>query len=52
MKNKQPQTRMKMIFQFLKGAKIYFCLGILFACLYSLANKLRPKVTLSTVDVI
>ena len=39
-----------MIFDFLRGAKGMFCLGILFACLSTLADMVRPKIIEFTVD--
>lgn len=46
----KPLTRLGMILDFLKGAKGFFLLGILFACLSTLAEMLRPKVIEFTVD--
>ena len=39
-----------MIFDFLRGPKGMFCLGILFACLSTLADMVRPKIIEFTVD--
>lgn len=46
----KPLTRTGMIFDFLRGAKGMFCLGILFACLSTLADMVRPKIIEFTVD--
>ena len=46
----KPLTRTVMIFDFLRGAKGMFCLGILFACLSTLADMVRPKIIEFTVD--
>ncbi|MBR1781177.1 MAG: ABC transporter ATP-binding protein [Oscillospiraceae bacterium] len=45
-----PLTRSGMLFGFLRGAKRYFILGILFACLSTLMDMARPKIIEFTVD--
>ncbi len=46
----KPLTRLGMVLGFLKGAKGLFLLGILFACLSTLAEMIRPKIIEFTVD--
>ena len=46
----KPLTRGRMIWDFLKGARGYFAAGILFACLASLLDMIRPKIIEFTVD--
>ena len=46
----QPLTRRRMIWDFLKGAKGFFAVGIISACLASLLDMIRPKIIEFTVD--
>lgn len=50
MHQNKPLTRLGMILDFLRGAKGFFLLGILFACLSTLADMIRPKIIEFTVD--
>ena len=50
MQTERSLSKSGMIFQFLKGAKRFFTAGILFACLSTLADMIRPKIIEYTVD--
>ena len=49
-KNKRFPTRTSMVLYFLKGAKGYFILSILFAFIVALLDMINPKIIQYTVD--
>ncbi len=50
--NEQFETRLSLVFYFLKGAKRYFAAGIIFAFLVSFIDLINPKIISYTVDTI
>lgn len=50
MQQKKPLTKLQMILDFLRGAKLYFVLSAIFACLSTLLDMVRPKIIQFTID--